>query len=80
MKRCMRAGEYAGRQQAPKDPAPSRERLERLIDEELAQSFPASDPPGWVLGAARPPREAADSIPLLPDRPVANGRERVTQE
>ncbi len=27
---------------------------ERLIDEELAQSFPASDPPSWVQGTAVP--------------------------
>ena len=28
---------------------------ERLIDEELAQSFPASDPPSWVQGVAPRP-------------------------
>ncbi|KAA0069105.1 hypothetical protein [Rhodanobacter sp. T12-5] len=28
---------------------------ERLIDEELAQSFPASDPPSWVQGVAPQP-------------------------
>lgn len=26
---------------------------EERIDEELAQSFPASDPPSWVSGATR---------------------------
>lgn len=25
---------------------------ERTIDEELAQSFPASDPPSWTMGVA----------------------------
>ena len=28
---------------------------ERRIDEELAQSFPASDPPSWVQGVSPPP-------------------------
>ncbi|WEN13566.1 hypothetical protein PY254_09855 [Rhodanobacter sp. AS-Z3] len=29
---------------------------ERRIDEQLAQSFPASDPPSWVQGTAPLPR------------------------
>jgi len=35
--------------------AESRRQREQRIDEELAQSFPASDPPSWVQGvSARP--------------------------
>ena len=55
MKRCRKAGESDVRQQTPSDPRQSRERRERRIDEQLAQSFPASDPPGWVLGTSQPP-------------------------
>ena len=43
------------RRHAPQNPQRSSEWRERRIDEELAQSFPASDPPGWVLGTSRPP-------------------------
>lgn len=37
-----------------------RQIAERRIDDELAQSFPASDPPSWTLGAADP-RDAGDT-------------------
>ncbi|MGB6145014.1 MAG: hypothetical protein WBG33_12030 [Rhodanobacter sp.] len=55
MKRCRRAAESDVRRQTPGGARQSRERRERRIDEQLAQSFPASDPPGWVLGTSRPP-------------------------
>ena len=36
---------------------------ERLIDDELAQSFPASDPPSWVQGVApQPPQAGAADV------------------
>jgi hypothetical protein len=37
---------------------------ERSIDEQLAQSFPASDPPGWTMGAT----PAASAEPPADDR------------
>jgi hypothetical protein len=37
---------------------------ERSIDEQLAQSFPASDPPGWTMGAT----PAASAVPPADDR------------
>ena len=46
-------------QQTEETPAPlsSEDRVEGKIDRDLRDSFPASDPPGWVLGVKRPPAE-----------------------
>ena len=33
------------------------DRVEAKIDRDLKDSFPASDPPGWVLGVKRPSAE-----------------------
>lgn len=35
----------------------SEDRIEAKIDRDLQDSFPASDPPGWVLGVKRPSAE-----------------------
>ena len=39
----------------------SEDRIEAKIDRDLKDSFPASDPPGWVLGVKRPSEEKDDS-------------------
>jgi serine protease Do len=47
-------------------PVVSEDRIEGKIDRDLQDSFPASDPPGWVLGVKRTPaeeEEEADSSP-----------------
>jgi hypothetical protein len=35
----------------------SEDRVEAKIDRDLSDSFPASDPPGWVLGVKSRPAE-----------------------
>ncbi len=53
------------------------DRIEAKIDRDLSDSFPASDPPGWVLGVNRPrseeeadegssPADAGDNRPDAP--------------
>jgi hypothetical protein len=43
-------------EQSPPDA--SRDEMERKIDRNLEDSFPASDPPEWVLGVEREDKHA----------------------
>lgn len=64
------AGTDAGSTALDERPMPPR--TERALDEALAESFPASDPPSWTLGIARPgPASGApmDSRPI-DERPL----------
>jgi len=42
-------------------PSVSEDRVEAKIDRDLKDSFPASDPPGWVLGVRRPSEEEEEA-------------------
>lgn len=49
---------------------------ERAIDEVLAESFPASDPPSWNPGVSRP----APAVSIHHEAAQSNGRMQVPEE
>lgn len=53
----------------------TRSRTERAMDQALADSFPASDPPPWTLGVAQPPSKDHATI-----GPYASTTRRVHNE
>jgi hypothetical protein len=53
-----------------------RRRRERQIDDELAQSFPASDPPSWTMGVA--PEDGDSPDEPAPAAPAAGTPRRKT--
>lgn len=56
----------------PPTPAWSEDRIEGKIDRDLQDSFPASDPPGWVLGVKRPPAEKEEEDDRSPSAPTGD--------
>ena len=54
---------------APSDVQRRRLAAEQALDEVLAESFPASDPPSWTLGVVRP-----DPVQRAPQPQSAAGR------
>ena len=55
-----------------------RRRRERQVDDELAQSFPASDPPSWTMGVT-PPADSDTRDDPAPGVPAGGAPHRTTR-